>query len=156
MSAGNVLIADKDAISRASTKGFLEKNNYKVCEAQSIQDAARQDLSIYGALIVDLSPNDIAPEEVIRYSAGTPVIITSAQASLRHAVQTMKAGAADYLAKPYNPTELLESLENLIQQTGTVSRVVWETSGESRITTPPPTRKGLLNPFSNYFNRQFR
>lgn len=114
MGAGNVLIVDKDAISRASIKGFLEKNNYKVCETSTLQDAAKQDLTAYGALIVDLSPGDGAPEEIIKVAAGTPVIVTSSQASLRHAVQTMKAGAADYLAKPYNPAELLESLGLLV------------------------------------------
>ncbi len=117
MSIGNILIVDKDAISRSSIKGFLEKNNYRVCETDTLQEAVKQDLSAFGAVVIDLSPSDNTPDNIFKSAAGTPIIITSARASLRHAVETMKAGAADYLAKPYDPAELLATLNEIIVET---------------------------------------
>jgi DNA-binding NtrC family response regulator len=44
-----------------------------------------------------------------------PVILLTGWASLESAVQLVKAGAADYVAKPWNDAKLLATIENLLE-----------------------------------------
>ncbi len=105
-----LLIVDADTLIRSSLKAFLENHNYKVCEAGTLEDAVKHDLSAYAAIVCDDQLIDI-----LNLSSDTPVIVTSAQASLRSAVSAMKLGAADYLAKPYDMNELASTIESLTE-----------------------------------------
>jgi PleD family two-component response regulator len=53
MNSQNILIVDNDKVLRESLKVFLEKNNYKVSEAQSVKAAAKLDLMAFGAIVSD-------------------------------------------------------------------------------------------------------
>jgi DNA-binding NtrC family response regulator len=48
-------------------------------------------------------------------SPDLPVILLTAWTRLESAVELVKAGAADYLAKPWNDTKLLATVENLLE-----------------------------------------
>ena len=48
-------------------------------------------------------------------SPDLPVILLTAWTRLEAAVELVKAGAADYLAKPWNDTKLLATVENLLE-----------------------------------------
>lgn len=109
MSTQNILIVDHDTVFRSSLKAFLENHNYKVCEAGSVKEAIKNDLTAFSAIVSDGSANI----DIIKIARGTPVIVTSSQASLRAAVHTMKQGAADYLPKPYDFEELGRILTEL-------------------------------------------
>ncbi len=103
-----LLIVDADTLIRSSLRAYFENQNYKVCEAGTIDEAVRHDLSAVSAIVCD---NQLV--EIIKLATGTPVIVTSAQASLRSAVEAMKFGAADYLAKPFDLAELASIIEAL-------------------------------------------
>lgn len=53
--------------------------------------------------------------EVRARQADLPVILLTAWASLETAVRLVKAGAADYLAKPWDDAKLLATVENLLE-----------------------------------------
>lgn len=112
MISQNILIVDDDTVFRASLKVFLENHNYKVCEAGSVKEAIKHDLTTFNAIVSDGKTNT----GIIKLARGIPVIVTSSRASLRSAVEVMKRGAADYLPKPYNLDELKKILEALITQ----------------------------------------
>jgi DNA-binding NtrC family response regulator len=105
MSIQNILIVDDDTVIRSSIKEFLENHNYKVCEAGSVKEAVKQDLTAFSLIVCDIKLPGSKGTDLIKLAPGIPVIITSAQASLRDAVETMKLGAADYVAKPFLLTE---------------------------------------------------
>ncbi|MBL6691166.1 MAG: sigma-54-dependent Fis family transcriptional regulator [Pseudomonadales bacterium] len=109
----NILIVDDDTVFRSSLKAFLENHNYKVCEAGSVKEAVRNELTAFSAIVCDSKLPGGSGVNLIKMSWGTPVVITCAQASLRSAVETMKEGAADYLPKPYDFDELLSILHEL-------------------------------------------
>ncbi len=109
----NILIVDDDTVFRSSLKAFLENKNYKVCEAGSVKDAVKNELTAFAAIVSDSRLPGGSGVNLIKMSGDTPVIITCAQASLRSAVDTMKQGAADYLPKPYDFEELLNILEDV-------------------------------------------
>jgi DNA-binding NtrC family response regulator len=53
--------------------------------------------------------------EIRARQADLPVILLTAWASLETAVRLVKAGAADYLAKPWDDAKLLATVENLLE-----------------------------------------
>ena len=114
MRSQTILLVDDDAVIRSSLKEFLENHNYKVCESTSLRSAVRLDLSTFCALIVDTRLPDGKGTDLVKLAPDVPVIVTCARASLRAAVETMKMGAADYLAKPYDYAELARTLAELI------------------------------------------
>ncbi|MBO6558385.1 MAG: sigma-54-dependent Fis family transcriptional regulator [Pseudomonadales bacterium] len=113
MASQNILIVDADTVFRSSLKAFLENKNYKVCEAGSVKDAVKNELTAFAAIVCDSRLPGGSGVNLIKMSGSTPVIITCAQASLRSAVDVMKRGAADYLPKPYDFEELLSILEDV-------------------------------------------
>lgn len=61
-----------------------------------------------------------------------PVILLTAWTHLESAVALVKAGAADYLAKPWDDSKLLASVENLLEL-GESRRALDEAQGRSRL-----------------------
>lgn len=109
----NVLIVDDDSVLRSSLKTFLENYNYRVCEAGSIKEAVKQDLTAFCAIVCDHKPPGGKGTDLIKLAPEVPIIIMSAQASLRSAVETMKLGAADYMVKPFDFDEVKSTIHEL-------------------------------------------
>ena len=61
-----------------------------------------------------------------------PVILLTAWTQLESAVELVKAGAADYLAKPWDDAKLLATVENLLE--------LGESSARDRARAPRATR----------------
>lgn len=53
--------------------------------------------------------------EIRRHYPDLPIILLTAWTHLEHAVGLVKAGAADYLAKPWDDAKLITTLKNLLQ-----------------------------------------
>src|SRR5690606_14640728 len=53
--------------------------------------------------------------ELIRRAPNTPVLIMTSYASLRSAVDSMKLGAVDYIAKPFDHEEMLQAVARIIE-----------------------------------------
>jgi DNA-binding NtrC family response regulator len=54
--------------------------------------------------------------ELIRLSQGTPVLIMTSYASLRSAVDAMKLGAVDYIAKPFDHDEMVMAVSRILKE----------------------------------------
>lgn len=69
----------------------------------------------YDVILLDMKLPDIDGMEVlksVREKMPAPcVIVMTGYSTMSNAVQTMKMGAADYLAKPFTDDELIESVE---------------------------------------------
>jgi DNA-binding NtrC family response regulator len=65
-----------------------------------------------------------------------PVLLITAWGSIELAVQGMKAGAADFITKPWNRQQLLQSVETALGL---------RASGRAEAGTAPPTREDLDN-----------
>lgn len=70
------------------------------------------------AVICDIRLPDLSGEEVFNALhpriPGTPFIFVTAYGQIEQAVRLVKAGAADYLAKPFDVSTLLAKLDNLL------------------------------------------
>src|SRR5690606_31131762 len=52
--------------------------------------------------------------ELIKLATGVPVLIMTSYASLRSAVDSMKMGAVDYIAKPFDHDEMLQTVARIL------------------------------------------
>jgi two-component system response regulator AtoC len=110
-----VLIVDDDTPLRESLELVLAAEGYEVSAAPDAAVALRRveetpidvvlcDLRMPGMDGLELLPH------LVRRLPGTPVILMSAYGSADLAVEAMRRGAYDYLAKPFQPSEVLLAL----------------------------------------------
>ncbi len=116
-----ILIVEDEPIIRAALRKLLEKNSYDVSDAGSVDEALSQyDLSAFNLIISDLRLPGAPGTDLIERAGKTPVLIMTSYASLRSAVDAMKMGAVDYIAKPFDHDEMLNSVDHILnhRQTG--------------------------------------
>ncbi|MEY4640777.1 MAG: hypothetical protein RLZZ227_771 [Pseudomonadota bacterium] len=110
----HILIVEDEEIIRSALRRLLERNDYKVSEAGSVQEAIDQhELDSIDVIISDLRLPGLPGTELIKLTA-TPVLIMTSYASLRSAIDSMKIGAVDYISKPFEHEELLATLGRVL------------------------------------------
>lgn len=108
-----LLVEDEDVI-RLALRRLLERNDYQVDEADSVQKAINNyDINKYDLIISDLRLPGAPGTDLINKTEA-PVLIMTSYASLKSAVDSMKKGAIDYIAKPFDHDEMLETVERII------------------------------------------
>ncbi|CAA0113522.1 sigma-54-dependent transcriptional regulator [Zhongshania aliphaticivorans] len=116
-----ILIVEDEDVIRLALRRLLERNDYQVDEADSVQKAlTNYNVNDYSLIISDLRLPGAAGTDLISKTEA-PVLIMTSYASLKSAVDSMKKGAIDYIAKPFDHDEMLETVERIIQST-TVER----------------------------------
>ena len=118
--AASVLIVDDEAAARYGMRRALEKEGYQIHEADTLAKASSllqsQAISV---ILLDIrlsseSGLDFLP--VVVNSPNPPsVIIITAHGSERIAVEAIKKGAFDYLAKPFDVEELRIQVRNAVE-----------------------------------------
>ncbi len=111
-----ILVVEDEPIIRHSLKRLLERNHYEVQEAGSVAEAEAQPLEHIDLIITDLRLPGAPGTELIKYAKKIPVLVMTSYASLKSAVDAMKQGAADYIAKPFDHQEMLGAVKHLLQQ----------------------------------------
>lgn len=110
-----ILIVEDEPIIRSSLKRLLERNGYEASEAGSVHDALEQhDLTSFDLIISDLRLPGAPGTELIGPAGKTPVLIMTSYASLRSAVDSMKLGAMDYIAKPFDNKDMLANVARIL------------------------------------------
>ncbi len=114
----SILVVEDEAVIRSALKRLLERNDYSVQEAGSVAEATNKfRLSDFGLVISDLRLPGAPGTDLIRLAGNTPVLIMTSYASLRSAVDSMKMGAVDYIAKPFDHDDMLNAVKRIIAQT---------------------------------------
>lgn len=110
----HVLLVEDEEVIRSALRRLLERNGYSVGEAGSVQEACdNHELDSFDAIISDLRLPGMPGTELIKRTP-TPVLIMTSYASLRSAIDSMKIGAVDYIAKPFEHEEILAALKRVI------------------------------------------
>jgi DNA-binding NtrC family response regulator len=115
-----LLVEDKDSL-RAMLKLALESQDYSVVEARDQEEAAAALRDAQPALVLsDLRLPKGDGMGVLRAAkdldAELPVIVMTAHGSIQDAVEAMKHGALDFLAKPIDPDHLLLLVSRALEQ----------------------------------------
>ncbi|MFG6138791.1 sigma-54-dependent transcriptional regulator [Halomonas sp. B23F22_10] len=111
-----ILIVEDEAIIRSALRRLLERHEHRVSEAGSVDEALALDPQGFDLVISDLRlPGDPGTALITRV-APVPVLIMTSYASMRSAVEALKLGAVDYVAKPFDHDELLETVSRVLHQ----------------------------------------
>lgn len=115
-----ILIVDDDTRLRQLLRFYLERNGFAVCEAGEPNEA--EDLLKFlkmDAIIMDImmpkKNGDVFTKELKQKGLTTPILILTARGDTTSRITGLEAGADDYLAKPFEPKELLLRLNNLLK-----------------------------------------
>jgi DNA-binding NtrC family response regulator len=117
---GTVLVVDDEAAARYGMRRALETESFTVLDAATLADAERLVASACpDAVILDLKLNQESGLDWLPTLAASenppPVIVVTAYGSERLAVEAMKRGAFDYLAKPFDIDELRVLARNAVE-----------------------------------------
>ena len=97
---------------------LLQRHGYDVREAGSVKEALnKHNVDAIDLIISDLRlPGELGTEMI--NAAKTPVLIMTSYASLRSAVDAMRMGAVDYIAKPFDHDEMVATVARILGETG--------------------------------------
>ncbi|ODS24816.1 Fis family transcriptional regulator [Candidatus Endobugula sertula] len=111
-----ILIVEDEVIIRMALRKLLERHHYEIREAGSVKEATKYNFNDYDLIISDLRLPGKPGTELINLSHNTPVLIMTSYASLRSAVDAMRMGAVDYIAKPFDHEEIVKTIERIISE----------------------------------------
>ena len=116
-----ILIVDDERIICQHLKRVLEKEGYEVEIAFNGKEALKVlEAKQFSVAVVDIRMPEMDGLELLdiiknKYSE-TAVIIMTAHGSIETAVSSMKRGAVDYLAKPFESEEILLVIERVLER----------------------------------------
>jgi DNA-binding NtrC family response regulator len=106
----SVLLLEDELLLRKRLAGFLEKEGAEVTVVSSVASARQALDSIsFDAALIDVNLPDGRGTDLLRdklFAPTTNVIVMTAEGGVAGAVEALRAGAADYLVKPFDPDEL--------------------------------------------------
>lgn len=114
-----ILIVEDDVTFSLMLNTWLGKKGFEVHTTNSISEAKRRiDKNAYDLVLSDLRLPDSDGIDLLKWLKDTspdlPLIMMTSYADIQTAVQAIKLGASDYIAKPLNPEELLGKIRELI------------------------------------------
>lgn len=117
----SVFIVDDDAHVRESLGFLLESLGFKAETFESAKAFLESDaLHRNGCLVVDIRMPDMdgleLQQELARRAIALPIIIVTGHGDVPLAVRAMKAGAIEFLEKPYNEHALVESVRRGLRE----------------------------------------
>ncbi|MBI4746824.1 MAG: sigma-54-dependent Fis family transcriptional regulator [Deltaproteobacteria bacterium] len=102
-----ILIADDEESIRFVLKKAMEKKGYSVELAEDgIQAIEKVKGERYSLIFMDIMMPGESGLDILTKVTDTPVIIMTAQDTMRNAVEAMKRGAYDYITKPFDIEEV--------------------------------------------------
>ncbi|HUW05037.1 MAG TPA: sigma-54 dependent transcriptional regulator [Williamwhitmania sp.] len=132
-----ILIVDDDVTFCLMLKTFLQKRGYEVEEAFSFSEGSKKlNTFVPDIILSDLRLPDkdgiALLEMVMREKPQIPVVLMTGYADIRTAVQAMKMGAFEYVAKPISPDEILATIVAALKvDSGKENRAVRKVKKES-------------------------
>src|ERR1700685_4399383 len=111
-SRGRILVVDDEIEIRESLEALLDLEGFQVDLAANAAEGERKlELRAYDLVLLDLMMPDKSGKEMQRHirerDRHTPIFMITAYGTLEAAVQAVKLGANDYLAKPWDNEKLL-------------------------------------------------
>ena len=122
----HILIVDDDNRIRELVKQYLNENDYLVTTANSAEDAKEKvnivkfDIIILDIMMPGQSGLDFTNEN--KKKINTPIILLTAKGESSDRIEGLEIGADDYLAKPFEPKELVLRIKNILNKTKSKSQ----------------------------------
>jgi CheY-like chemotaxis protein len=117
-----ILIVEDEEIIRQALKKVLQRQQFDVAEADSVAAALALQPQQFDLVISDLRLPGALGTDLLQRCGDTPVIIMTSYASMRSAIDAMKLGAVDYIAKPFDNDEMLATVQRVLGAGAALSR----------------------------------
>lgn len=128
-----IIVVDDEAAIRRILREVLEHEDYQVDEAangtEAIQKVKEQE---YDAMLCDIKMDKMDGIEVletVKQIADIPVVMISGHGTIDTAVEAIKKGAFDYIAKPIDLNRLLVTMRNALDK----SQLMTETKSLKKV-----------------------
>ena len=116
MSMNHVLVVEDEVVIRTALKRLLERHDYQVSEAGTVKESLEKyDMDAFDVIISDLRLPGAPGTDLIK-ATSTPVLIMTSYSSIKSAIDSMKMGAVDYIAKPFEHNEIIEAVAKIIRE----------------------------------------
>lgn len=110
-----ILIVEDESVIRTALRRLLERHNFQVSEAGSVKEAEKDHtFTNFDLVISDLRLPGAPGTDLIKKAGDVPVLIMTSYASLRSAVDSMRMGAVDYIAKPFDHGDMVIAVQRII------------------------------------------
>ena len=117
----HILVVDDDDGIRSLVKKYLNENKFLVTTAEDAEKALEKIKIIkFDLIILDIMMPGKSGLEFInenKKKLETPIILLTAKGEADDRVEGLEIGADDYLAKPFEPKELVLRIQNIITKT---------------------------------------
>ncbi|HEY3058698.1 MAG TPA: response regulator transcription factor [Chloroflexota bacterium] len=132
----DILVVDDDLTTRKMLRFVLEQQaGHRVLEAEDGEAAQRAlDDEHVDLVMVDVVMPGIDGLELckrIRATSNVPIMVVSARGDIQSRVRGLQLGADDYLAKPFDPSELAARVEAVLRRTSRQARA--DSDGRMRV-----------------------
>src|SRR5262245_54338771 len=116
-----VCVVDDDSLVRESVDGLFRQEGFQVDMFESAEGfLGRSRQPSPDCLVVDLQLPGMSGldlhRELVRAGADTPTIVLTAYGDVATSVRAMKAGALDFLTKPFDADELLAAVRRAVSR----------------------------------------
>ena len=122
----HILIVDDDDRIRELVKQYLNENDYLVTTANSAKDAKEKvNIIKFDIIILDImmpGQNGLDFTNENKKKINTPIILLTAKGESSDRIEGLEIGADDYLAKPFEPKELVLRIKNILDKTKSKSQ----------------------------------
>jgi len=120
--AAHLLVVDDDSRIRGLLSRYLGVNGFRVTVAASAEEARRRlsgfafDLLVIDVMMPGESGMDLTAS--LRATTNVPILMLTARSEFENRIRGLEAGADDYVAKPFEPRELLLRINNILKRRG--------------------------------------
>ncbi len=116
----HLLIVDDDERIRDLLKKFLVRNGFLVTSARDAEHARRVLSGLdFDLIVLDVmmpGEDGVSLTRSLRETNTTPILLLTARGETEHRIAGLEAGADDYLAKPFEPKELLLRINAILRR----------------------------------------
>jgi two-component system phosphate regulon response regulator OmpR len=127
----HLLVVDDDARLRELLRRYLSENGFRVTVAADAEEARANLASFaFDLIVLDvMMPGESGLDLTLalrgnRRDPRLPVLLLTAMAEPEDRVNGLEHGADDYLAKPFEPRELVLRIRNIIERRGVVDETL--------------------------------
>lgn len=125
LSETHILVVDDDNRLRELLRKFLSENGFRVSTAADAEEARAQMRAIqFDMLVVDvMMPGESGVDftRSLRQESGIPILMLTAMSETEARIEGLKAGADDYLPKPFEPVELVLRIQSILRRAVTAA-----------------------------------
>lgn len=146
----SILIIEDDITFSLMLTTWLGKKGFEIKALSSVSDAKRQIESVnYDLILSDLRLPDGDGIDLLKWvkekQSAIPFIVMTSYAEIQTAVQAIKLGASDYIAKPINPEELLGKIREVVKTTSKEQPASKPSEGNTYIEGQSPAARQLYD-----------